>query len=80
MHRKKEETPRVAPDRMGTVRVEKGTRRIYWDYFGEGGKEVGASDLPGATGCLLADGEGIFPGEIGGLCLSMTVAGIAGAG
>ena len=32
--------PRVAPDRTGFVQVEDGTRRIYWEYFGEGKKEV----------------------------------------
>ncbi|MGE5138957.1 MAG: alpha/beta fold hydrolase [Rudaea sp.] len=30
----------VAPDRSGRVRVEKGTREVYWEYFGRGEKEV----------------------------------------
>ncbi|MGD9030798.1 MAG: alpha/beta hydrolase, partial [Anaerolineae bacterium] len=34
------EAPRVAPDRTGFVPVEDGTRRIYWEYFGTGEKEV----------------------------------------
>jgi 3-oxoadipate enol-lactonase len=37
-------TQRVAPDRTGFVQVESGTRRIYWEYFGDwsdgGEKEV----------------------------------------
>ncbi|MGD9147837.1 MAG: alpha/beta hydrolase [Anaerolineae bacterium] len=33
-------TRRVEPDRTGTVSVENGTRRIYWEYFGKGEKEV----------------------------------------
>jgi 3-oxoadipate enol-lactonase len=33
-------TPRVAPDRTGFVDVERGTRRIYWEYFGHGEREV----------------------------------------
>jgi len=34
------ETARIAPDRTGFVQVENGTRRIYWEYFGKGKKEV----------------------------------------
>jgi pimeloyl-ACP methyl ester carboxylesterase len=34
------ETPRVAPNKVGFVPVEDGTRRIYWEYFGEGEREV----------------------------------------
>jgi pimeloyl-ACP methyl ester carboxylesterase len=34
------ETARVAPDRTGFVQVENGTRRVYWEYFGKGEKEV----------------------------------------
>jgi 3-oxoadipate enol-lactonase len=34
------ETQRVAPDKTGFVRVENGTRRIYWEYFGQGEQEV----------------------------------------
>jgi 3-oxoadipate enol-lactonase len=34
------ETPRVAPDKTGTVLVENGTRHIYWEYFGHGEREV----------------------------------------
>jgi pimeloyl-ACP methyl ester carboxylesterase len=30
----------VAPDRTGFVKVESGTRRIYWEYFGQGEREV----------------------------------------
>ena len=33
-------TRRVVPDRVGFVKVENGTRRIYWEYFGKGEKEV----------------------------------------
>ena len=33
-------TPRVAPDKTGFVKVENGTRRIYWEYFGQGEREV----------------------------------------
>jgi pimeloyl-ACP methyl ester carboxylesterase len=32
--------PRVAPDKTGFVEVENGTRQIYWEYFGQGEKEV----------------------------------------
>jgi len=32
--------PTIAPDRTGTIRVENGTRQIYWEYFGKGEKEV----------------------------------------
>ncbi len=31
---------RIAPDRSGTIQVEAGTRQIYWEYFGQGEKEV----------------------------------------
>jgi pimeloyl-ACP methyl ester carboxylesterase len=31
---------RVAPDKVGFVDVENGTRRIYWEYFGQGEREV----------------------------------------
>jgi pimeloyl-ACP methyl ester carboxylesterase len=31
---------RLSPDRTGFVEVENGTRRIYWEYFGQGEKEV----------------------------------------
>lgn len=31
---------RIGPDRTGLVRVEGGTRQIYWEYFGHGGREV----------------------------------------
>jgi len=34
------EASRVAPDQTGVVRVENGTRQIYWEYFGKGEKEV----------------------------------------
>jgi 3-oxoadipate enol-lactonase len=34
------ETPRVEPDRTGFLPVENNTRRIYWEYFGQGEKEV----------------------------------------
>jgi 3-oxoadipate enol-lactonase len=34
------ETRRVAPDKTGFVRVENGTRQIYWEYFGHGEREV----------------------------------------
>jgi pimeloyl-ACP methyl ester carboxylesterase len=34
------DSPRVAPDRTGLVQVEDGTRRIYWEYFGKGKREV----------------------------------------
>ena len=33
-------TQRVAPDRTGLVQVEDGTRQIYWEYFGQGEREV----------------------------------------
>ena len=33
-------TARVAPDRTGFVKVENGTRQIYWEYFGQGEREV----------------------------------------
>lgn len=29
-----------APNRTGTLEVEEGTRKIYWEYFGEGEREV----------------------------------------
>jgi pimeloyl-ACP methyl ester carboxylesterase len=31
---------RVAPDKTGFVSVENGTRQIYWEYFGQGEREV----------------------------------------
>jgi pimeloyl-ACP methyl ester carboxylesterase len=34
------ETSKREPDRTGFVNVEKGTRHIYWEYFGDGKKEV----------------------------------------
>lgn len=34
------EKSRVAPDKIGFVKVENGTRQIYWEYFGTGKKEV----------------------------------------
>jgi pimeloyl-ACP methyl ester carboxylesterase len=34
------ETPRVAPDKTGFIKVENGTRQIYWEYFGNGDREV----------------------------------------
>ncbi len=34
------ETPRVAPDKTGTVQVENGTRHVFWEYFGQGEREV----------------------------------------
>lgn len=33
-------TPRVEPDESGFQPVEEGNRRIYWEYFGRGEKEV----------------------------------------
>jgi pimeloyl-ACP methyl ester carboxylesterase len=33
-------SPKVAPSKSGFVNVENGTRQIYWEYFGEGDKEV----------------------------------------
>jgi pimeloyl-ACP methyl ester carboxylesterase len=35
-----DQSRRVAPARTGFVAVEDGTRRIYWEYFGSGDKEV----------------------------------------
>jgi pimeloyl-ACP methyl ester carboxylesterase len=32
--------PRVTPNRTGCVRVENGTRQIYWEYIGQGEREV----------------------------------------
>jgi pimeloyl-ACP methyl ester carboxylesterase len=32
--------PPVAPDRTGFTAVEGGTRQVYWEYFGQGDKEV----------------------------------------
>ncbi len=32
--------PRVAPDQTGFLDVEDSTRRIYWEYFGRGEREV----------------------------------------
>ena len=34
------DTRRVEPNRAGALPVEGGTRRIYWEYFGQGEKEV----------------------------------------
>ena len=34
------ENKKLAPDKTGTVNVENGTRRIYWEYFGNGESEV----------------------------------------
>ncbi|MBC8449488.1 MAG: alpha/beta hydrolase [Chloroflexi bacterium] len=34
------DTTQVAPDKTGFVHVENGTRRIYWEYFGTGEREV----------------------------------------
>jgi len=34
------ETGRVAPDKAGFVQVEHRTRQIYWEYFGQGEREV----------------------------------------
>ena len=31
---------RIEPDKAGHVIVENGTRRVYWEYFGQGDKEV----------------------------------------
>ncbi len=30
----------TSPDRSGTIKVEQGTRQIYWEYFGKGEREV----------------------------------------
>jgi len=30
----------ITPDKSGYIQVEAGTRRIYWEYFGQGEKEV----------------------------------------
>ncbi len=35
-----QDTRRVAPDRAGVIPVEEGTRQVYWEYFGQGEKEV----------------------------------------
>jgi len=32
--------PTIVPDKSGIVRVENGTRQIYWEYFGKGEREV----------------------------------------
>lgn len=32
--------PTIAPNRSGTIQVENGTRHVYWEYFGQGEKEV----------------------------------------
>ena len=32
--------PTIAPDKSGYVPVENGTRKIYWEYFGNGEREV----------------------------------------
>jgi len=34
------ELPRVVPDKTGFIKVENGTRQIYWEYFGKGEREV----------------------------------------
>jgi pimeloyl-ACP methyl ester carboxylesterase len=34
------EAERLAPDRTGFVAVEGGARRVYWEYFGRGQREV----------------------------------------
>jgi len=34
------EAKRLAPDRTGFVAVEGGTRQVYWEYFGQGEREV----------------------------------------
>ena len=34
------EREQLAPSRFGSIQVEDGTREIYWEYFGEGEKEV----------------------------------------
>lgn len=34
------EMPRVIPDKTGFVQVENGTRQIYWEYIGQGEREV----------------------------------------
>jgi pimeloyl-ACP methyl ester carboxylesterase len=34
------QTAPVAPNKTGFLNVEAGSRRIYWEYFGEGNKEV----------------------------------------
>lgn len=34
------ENQRIKPDKSGTVGVEDGTRMIYWEYFGQGQREV----------------------------------------
>ena len=33
-------TQRVAPDKTGFVKVENGSRQIYWEYFGQSEREV----------------------------------------
>jgi len=33
-------SPKIAPTKNGFIQVENGTRQIYWEYFGEGEKEV----------------------------------------
>lgn len=40
MNQNLSEKKRLAPDRTGFVAVEGGTRRIYWEYFGRGDREV----------------------------------------
>jgi len=32
--------PTIVPDKSGIVRVENGTRQIYWEYFGKGERQV----------------------------------------
>jgi len=34
------DTKRLAPDNSGLIPVEGGTRRVYWEYFGRGEREV----------------------------------------
>jgi pimeloyl-ACP methyl ester carboxylesterase len=34
------ESKKLAPNKTGYVNVENGTRRIYWEYFGSGEREV----------------------------------------
>jgi len=33
-------SPKIAPTKNGFIQVENGTRQIFWEYFGEGEKEV----------------------------------------
>jgi pimeloyl-ACP methyl ester carboxylesterase len=34
------EKSRIAPNKAGYVRVENGNRQVYWEYFGQGDREV----------------------------------------